>query len=143
MLQRVKERSLYSLRFEDVDRVNSLVRLMDKAKELARQTEEHPENLQETLTRFQRDMRLTGAVLLNDKLEADAVVGIASEDWRRIVNMSHIPDVIRWPQKNSMDRIRLHGQFYEYAAVPPRQPGHRPHDRQQRHRRAQKRPFYA
>lgn len=30
MLQRVKERSLYSLRFEDVDRVNSLVRLMDK-----------------------------------------------------------------------------------------------------------------
>ena len=36
MLQRVKERSLYSLRFEDVDRVNSLVRLMDKAKELAR-----------------------------------------------------------------------------------------------------------
>lgn len=117
MLQRVKERSLYSLRFEDVDRVNSLVRLMDKAKELARQTEEHPENLQETLTRFQRDMRLTGAVLLNDKLEADAVVGIASEDWRRIVNMSHIPDVIRWPQKNSMDRIRLHGQFYDYAAV--------------------------
>ena len=117
MLQRVKERSLYSLRFEDVDRVNSLVRLMDKAKELARQTEEHPENLQETLTRFQRDMRLTGAVLLNDKLEADAVVGIASEDWRRIVNMSHIPDVIRWPQKNSMDRIRLRGQFYDYAAV--------------------------
>ena len=117
MLQRVKERSLYSLRFEDVDRVNSLVRLMDKAKELARQTEEHPENLQETLARFQRDMRLTGAVLLNDKLEADAVVGIASEDWRRIVNMSHIPDVIRWPQKNSMDRIRLNGQFYDYAAV--------------------------
>ena len=113
----MKERSLYSLRFEDVDRVNSLVRLMDKAKELARQTEEHPENLQETLTRFQRDMRLTGAVLLNDKLEADAVVGIASEDWRRIVNMSRLPDVIRWPQKNSMDRIRLHGQFYDYAAV--------------------------
>ena len=117
MLQRVKERSLYSLRFEDVDRVNSLVRLMDKAKELARQTEEHPKNLKETLTRFQRDMRLTGAVLLNDKLEADAVVGIASEDWRRIVNMSRLPDVIRWPQKNSMDRIRLHGQFYDYAAV--------------------------
>ena len=117
MLQRVKERSLYSLRFEDVDRVNSLVRLMDKAKELARQTEEHPKNLKETLTRFQRDMRLTGAVLLNDKLEADAVVGIAFEDWRRIVNMNHIPDVIRWPQKNSMDRIRLHGQFYDYAAV--------------------------
>ena len=117
MLQRVKERSLYSLRFEDVDRVNSLVRLMDKAKELARQTEEHPKNLKETLTRFQRDMRLTGAVLLNDKLEADAAVGIASEDWRRIVNMSHLPDVIRWPQKNSMDRIRLHGQFYDYAAV--------------------------
>lgn len=117
MLQRVKERSLYSLRFEDVDRVNSLVRLMDKAKELARQTEEHPKNLKETLTRFQRDMRLTGAVLLNDKLEADAAVGIASEDWRRIVNMSRLPDVIRWPQKNSMDRIRLHGQFYDYAAV--------------------------
>ena len=117
MLQRVKERSLYFLRFEDVDRVNSLVRLMDKAKELARQTEEHPKNLKETLTRFQRDMRLTGAVLLNDKLEADAVVGIASEDWRRIVNMSRLPDVIRWPQKNSMDRIRLHGQFYDYAAV--------------------------
>ena len=117
MLQRVKERSLYSLRFEDVDRVNSLVRLTDKAKELARQTEEHPKNLKETLTRFQRDMRLTGAVLLNDKLEADAVVGIASEDWRRIVNMSRLPDVIRWPQKNSMDRIRLHGQFYDYAAV--------------------------
>ena len=32
MLQRVKERSLYSLRFEDVDRVNSLVRLMDNPK---------------------------------------------------------------------------------------------------------------
>ena len=98
LLQRVKERSLYSLRFEDVDRVHSLVRLMDKAKDLARQTDAHPKNLKETLTRFQRDMRLTGAVLLNDKLEADAVGGIAVEDWRRIVNMSRIPDGIRWPQ---------------------------------------------
>jgi len=35
-LHRVRERSLYSLRFEDADKVNSLVRLMDKAADYER-----------------------------------------------------------------------------------------------------------
>lgn len=116
-LQRVKERSLYSLRFEEADKVNNLVRLLDKTQELARQTAEFPMQSTGILRRFADDMRLTGAVLLNEKMQIDSIVGISDADCRELISLSRIPDVARWPQKSSLDRVKIHDKIYDYAAV--------------------------
>ena len=116
-LQRVKERSLYSLRFEEADKVNNLVRLLDKTQELARQTAETPKQSVNILRRFSKDMRLTGAVLLNDQMQIDSAVGISDADCRTLINLSRIPDVARWPQKISLDRVKINDKVYDYAAV--------------------------
>ena len=115
-LSRVKERSLYSLRFEDSDRVNSLVQLMDKAKELSRQLTD-PDPNATILKRFQHNMRLSGVILLDQNLHPDFVSGVNYEEWKSHIQTSRIPEVVRWPQKNSLDRIRLGGRLYDYAAV--------------------------
>ena len=116
-LHRVRERSLYSLRFEDADKVNSLVRLMDKAKELSRQMQDEKDPADLVINRFRRDMRIDGIMLLDENLKPVFEAGIHYEDWKDFLNRSAIADIVRFPRKNSLDRIKIQGTLFDYAAV--------------------------
>ncbi len=116
-LHRVRERSLYSLRFEDADKVNSLVRLMDKAKELSRQMQDEKEPTDLVINRFRRDMRIDGIMLLDENMKPVFEAGIHYADWKNFLERSAIGDIVRFPRKNSLDRVKIQGTLFDYAAV--------------------------
>ncbi len=116
-LNRVRERSLYSLRFEDADKVNSLVRLMDKAKELSRQMKNEQADVNDVINRFRRDMRVDGVMLLDADMKPVFEAGIHYEEWKDFLEKSAMKDIVRFPRKNSLDRVRIRGTLFDYAAV--------------------------
>ena len=115
-LQRVKERSLYSLRFEEVDKVNNLVRLLDKTKELAHHAAD-PGDRMSSIERLQHDMRIDGVIVIDENLKPAIVSGVDYADWEDTIRSSRVPDVIRFPKKTSLDRVTIGDQLYDFVAI--------------------------
>ncbi len=99
------------------DKTKSLVRLLDKTKELAARLESGGLSSDE-LDRYAYDQRLTGAAVLNaDLTPAGQTSGDSYEFAMALVQSSLVDNIPQYPEKSYLSQIVLDGVTYDYAAV--------------------------
>ncbi len=103
------------------DHAKSLIRLLDKTKDLGQWLEANPENVQESfLKEYVTRQRLTGVIIVdaNGHLVTEVSQNkVGYSDWQNIITGSNLKDIWQYPQKSYMDRIEIGDQSYDYAAV--------------------------
>jgi signal transduction histidine kinase len=98
------------------------IQLLDKTKELERCLEEK-ENPTDTsfLEMYAKEQRLSGIILVNTELQQEASVCLEETDsasWQEVISDSNVVDVMEYPQKSYLARIRQgNGNTYDYVAV--------------------------
>ena len=104
------------------DRVKSLIRLLDKTKELSRSMQITSCD-QQDLDEYVEEQRLSGAFAVDENLEltfwsmedADLEAGRL---WKEISGRDYVKEVLEHPEETYTERIQVDGEEYDLAVVP-------------------------
>lgn len=105
------------------DRVKSLVRLLDKSKELSRDINTDEQYNQQELDEYVSEQRLMGAFMT----DADKNIILKSYDntdmnaeelWSKISDKTYIGEILKHPEETYTERITVDGKEYDMAVVP-------------------------
>lgn len=103
------------------DRVKSLIRLLDKTKELSSNMEKLGLYGQKDLDDYKEKQRLTGVLILNEKLdlvrESTTKKGKAPK-WDQLLTKDYIKDILDHPEETYTERIKKEDAEYDVAIVP-------------------------
>lgn len=105
------------------DRVKSLVRLLDKSKELRRDISTEEQYGQQELDEYVSEQRLSGAFIIdadqNMLLESANDTELDAEKlWKMISDKNYISDVLEHPEETYTERVTVDGREYDIAVVP-------------------------
>lgn len=118
ILERMKTRSINHSFLQDNDEAKSLVRLLDKTREIAARERDMRAFTVQSLRDYLLDQRLSGSVVLNADLEPVTEVKDEGFPWREIVRRDSVKDVLLYPRKQFADRELVKGGFtYDFAVV--------------------------
>ena len=103
------------------DRVKSLVRLLDKSKELTNDMKMVKKYGQRQLNEFASEQRLSGVLItdadLNIVLQNGSDIEIQTL-WGKIANKDYVTDILEHPEETYTERIQIDNQEYDVAVVP-------------------------
>ena len=107
--------------FQTNDQVKSLVRLLDKTEELARDIEEWVSLDEQSLDTYAENQRLSGILVLDEGLhtvaESTAYDKNGAELWSELIQSSYVSDIVNYPKKTYTTRFDIDGITYDFAAV--------------------------
>ena len=107
--------------FQTNDQVKSLVRLLDKTEELARDIEEWVSLDEQSLDAYAENQRLSGILVLDEGLhtvvESTAYDKNGAELWSELIQSSYVSDIVNYPKKTYTTRLDIDGITYDFAAV--------------------------
>ena len=104
ILSRMKTRSIDHSFQEDNDETKSLIRLLDKTRELSYREGDKKDFSEKALSNYVQDQRLTGGVILNAGLQPRYEVGGGEFPWQTVVQRDSIKDILKYPIKQFADR---------------------------------------
>ena len=104
---------------ENNDEVKSLVRLLDKTRELNYREKDVKVLAESALADYVKDQRLTGAVILNSRLEPVLYeVGDGLFPWQTVVQRVFVKNILTYPFKQFASREAFGDiGFYDYGVV--------------------------
>ncbi len=111
--------SRYS-KYQNNDKVKSLVRLQDKTLALTWTMKEDSNFTEDSLKEFAEEQSLTGILVLDENLNQ---VMDSSDDgnsmtlWKDMLEKSYITDILPHPEKSYITRVTLDDTVYDFAAV--------------------------
>ena len=119
ILSRMRTRSIDHSLQEDNDQIKSLVRLLDKTRELSTREKDVKVLAGSALADYVKDQRLTGAVILNSRLEP---VLYEAEDglfpWQSVVQRVFVKNILTYPFKQFASREAFDNiGFYDFGVV--------------------------
>lgn len=119
ILSRMRTRSLDHSLQEDNDETKSLIRLLDKTRELNYREKDVKVLPESALTEYVKDQRLTGAVILNSRLEPVLYeAGDGLFPWQTVVQRVFIKNILTYPFKQFATREAFDDiGFYDYGVV--------------------------
>ena len=118
IISRMRTRSVNHGFVVDNDVAKSLVRLLDKARGIAWREADLQRFNTESLREQLIDQRLTGAVILDDKMRSLLEVSFDDFPWHDIIERPAASDVLKHPVKQFADRIILSdGAVYDFGVV--------------------------
>ncbi len=118
IISRMRTRSVNHGFVVDNDVAKSLVRLLDKARGIAWREADLKHFSTASLREQLADQRLTGAVILNDKMQSQLEVSFDDFPWHDIIERPAASDVLKYPVKQFADRIVLSdGSVYDFGVV--------------------------
>ena len=102
------------------DRVKSLVRLLDKTKELSSDMKRLSSYNKEDLEDYVEQQRLDGVFILDKNLN---IVLQDTKDntqtlWQEIVNKDYIKEILEHSEETYTERIQIESTAYDFAVVP-------------------------
>ena len=105
------------------DRVKSLVRLLDKSKELSSNMVGQEPYQQENLDAYVSAQRLTGAFVVdtdrNITMQSEQNADISVQNlWKQIANKDYIGEILEHPEETYTERISIDNTEYDLAVVP-------------------------
>lgn len=119
ILSRMRTRSLDHSLQEDNDETKSLIRLLDKTRELNYREKDVKFFPESALTEYVKDQRLTGAVILNSRLEPVLYeAGDGLFPWQTVVQRVFVKNILTYPFKQFAAREAFDDiGFYDYGVV--------------------------
>ena len=119
ILSRMKTRSINHSFQEDNDEAKSLMRLLDKTREISHRERDAEAFSERELSDYVKDQRLTGAVILNPRLEPVFYeVHDPHFPWQTVVQRESVKDILSYPIKQFADREEFGGiGIYDVAVV--------------------------
>ena len=119
ILSRMRTRSIDHSLQENNDEVKSLVRLLDKTRELNYREKDVKVLAESALADYVKDQRLTGAVILNSRLEpVQYEVGDGLFPWQTVVQRVFVKNILTYPFKQFASREAFgEAGFYDYGVV--------------------------
>ncbi len=119
ILSRMRTRSIDHSLQENNDEVKSLVRLLDKTRELNYREKDVKVLPESALTEYVKDQRLTGAVILNSRLEPVLYeAGDGLFPWQTVVQRVFVKNILTYPFKHFAAREAFDDiGFYDYGVV--------------------------
>lgn len=119
ILSRMRTRSIDHSLQENNDEVKSLVRLLDKTRELNYREKDVKVLAESALADYVKDQRLTGAVILNSRLEPVLYeVGDGLFPWQTVVQRVFVKNILTYPFKQFASREAFGDiGFYDYGVV--------------------------
>ena len=106
------------------DRVKSLVRLLDKTKELSNNLSRIDTYGQQDLEAYVSEQRLTGAFVVdqNQNITLQSVQNYAKVDvqqfWKQIAEKDYIEEILAHPEETYTERMTMDSGEYDLAVVP-------------------------
>lgn len=119
ILSRMRTRSLDHSLQENNDETKSLIRLLDKTRELNYREKDVKVLPESALTEYVKDQRLTGAVILNSRLEPVLYeAGDGLFPWQTVVQRVFVKNILTYPFKQFAAREAFDDiGFYDYGVV--------------------------
>lgn len=119
ILSRMRTRSIDHSLQENNDEVKSLVRLLDKTRELNYREKDVKVLAESALADYVKDQRLTGAVILNSRLEPVLYeAGDGLFPWQTVVQRVFVKNILTYPFKQFASREAFGDiGFYDYGVV--------------------------
>ena len=119
ILSRMRTRSLDHSLQENNDETKSLIRLLDKTRELNYREKDVKVLSESALTEYVKDQRLTGAVILNSRLEPVLYeAGDGLFPWQTVVQRVFVKNILTYPFKQFAAREAFDDiGFYDYGVV--------------------------
>ncbi len=118
IISRMRTRSVNHGFVVDNDVAKSLIRLLDKTRGIAWREADVKRFSTESLREQLIDQRLTGAVILNDKMQSVLDVSLDDFPWHDIIERPAANNVLQYPLKQFADRIILSdGSVYDFSVV--------------------------
>lgn len=119
ILSRMRTRSIDHSLQENNDEVKSLVRLLDKTRELNYREKDVKVLAESALADYVKDQRLTGAVILNSRLEPVLYeAGDGLFPWQTVVQRVFVKSILTYPFKQFASREAFGDiGFYDYGVV--------------------------
>ena len=119
ILSRMRTRSIDHSLQENNDEVKSLVQLLDKTRELNYREKDVKVLAESALADYVKDQRLTGAVILNSRLEPVLYeAGDGLFPWQTVVQRVFVKNILTYPFKQFASREAFgEAGFYDYGVV--------------------------
>lgn len=119
ILSRMRTRSIDHSLQENNDEVKSLVRLLDKTRELNYREKDVKVLAESALADYVKDQRLTGAVILNSRLQPVLYeAGDGLFPWQTVVQRVFVKNILTYPFKQFASREAFGDiGFYDYGVV--------------------------
>ena len=119
ILSRMRTRSIDHSLQEDNDETKSLIRLLDKTRELNYREKDVKVLPESALADYVKDQRLTGAVILNSRLEPVLYeAGDGLFPWQTVVQRVFVKNILTYPFKQFAAREAFDDiGFYDYGVV--------------------------
>lgn len=119
ILSRMRTRSIDHSLQEDNDETKSLIRLLDKTRALSYREKDVKVLAESALADYVKDQRLTGAVILNARLEPVLYeAGDGFFPWQSVVQRVFVKNILTYPFKQFASREAFDNiGFYDYGVV--------------------------
>lgn len=117
MLDFVQKRTTNYDNYIENDEAKSLYRLADKTSELARCLDKE-EDRASFIKQYIHNQRFDGVIITNENLELELETETGIYDkWSYVINSNIVKDIIEYPQKNYLTRIKTEDGVYDIVVV--------------------------